>query len=101
MAKSFEILRNRMSPEARQRSEKLAEKLSREVKLSELRNALGLSQKELATLLKRKQASISRLEGRTDIHVSTLSDFINALGGRLELTATFPDGSFKIKQFEK
>ena len=58
-------------------------------------------QKELASLLKRKQAAISRLERRSDIHVSTLRDFIAALGGRLELIATFPDGSYHIKQLEQ
>ena len=89
-----------MSPDARERSAKLARGMSDEIRLAELRTALGLSQKELASLLKRKQAAISRLERRTDIHVSTLREFIAALGGRLELIATFPDGSFHIKQFE-
>lgn len=90
-----------MSPDARRRADRLRQKLSRDVRLSELRTVLGLSQRELAAVLKRKQSAVSRIEGRTDIHVSTLSDFVRALGGTLELTATFPEGTFKIKQFEK
>jgi len=90
-----------MSPEARHRSELLAEDLGREIRLNELRVALGISQEELGELLKRKQAAISRLERRTDMHVSTLREFVKALGGRLELIASFPDGSYHIKQFEQ
>lgn len=90
-----------MSPEARARSENLANELRREIRLTELRNALGISQDELGQLLKRKQAAVSRLERRSDMHVSTLREFVKALGGRLELIASFPDGSYHIKQFEQ
>ena len=101
MAKSFKILRDKMSPDARERSERLAGDLGKEIRLAELRAALGVSQDELASLLKRKQAAISRLERRSDMHVSTLREFVKALGGRLELIASFPDGSYHIKQFEQ
>ena len=101
MAKAFKTLKERMTPEARERAEKLTAQLNSEIRLSELRNALGISQDELGQLLKRKQAAISRLERRSDMHVSTLREFIKALGGRLELIASFPDGSYHIKQFEQ
>lgn len=101
MAKSFKVLREKMSPEARERSERLAGELNQEIRLAELRSALGVSQDELAQLLKRKQAAISRLERRSDMHVSTLREFIKALGGRLEVIASFPEGSYHIKQFEQ
>lgn len=101
MAKSFKTLGDKMSPEARARSERLANELRREIRLTELRNALGISQDELGQLLKRKQAAVSRLERRSDMHVSTLREFVKALGGRLELIASFPDGSYHIKQFEQ
>ena len=101
MAKSFKNLREGMSPDARRRSELLAEDLRQEIRLNELRAALGISQEELGELLQRKQAAISRLERRTDMHVSTLREFVKALGGRLELIASFPDGSYHIKQFEQ
>lgn len=101
MAKSFKTLRDKMSPEALASSKRLATEVSQEILLAELRNVLGISQDELGQLLKRKQAAISRLERRTDMHVSTLRNFVKALGGRLELIASFPDGSYHIKQFEQ
>ena len=101
MAKSFKTLRDKMTPEARERSERLAGDLGKEIRLAELRTALGVSQDELGQLLKRKQAAISRLERRSDMHVSTLREFVKALGGRLELIASFPEGSYHIKQFEQ
>lgn len=101
MAKSFKILREKMSTETRERSEQLAVDLGKELRLAELRGALGVSQEELGQLLKRKQAAISRLERRSDMHVSTLREFVKALGGRLELIASFPEGSYHIKQFEQ
>ncbi len=90
-----------MSPEARERSNELFEELQREFRLNELRNALGVSQEELAQLMKKKQAAISRFERRSDMHISTLREFITALGGRLQVIATFPEGSYHINQFEE
>ncbi len=100
MAKPFKILRDKMSPEARQRSKEMADEMMREYRLTELRNALGVSQEELAQLMDKKQAAISRFERRSDMHISTLREFIAALGGRLELVASFPDGSYHLNQFE-
>ena len=101
MAKSFKTLRDKMSPQAQKRSKNLADELRTDIHLAELRNVLGISQDELGQLLKRRQAAISRLERRSDMHVSTLREFVKALGGRLELIASFPDGSYHIKQFEQ
>ncbi len=100
MAKSFKNLRAKMSPDAKALSNEIAQKLHREIRLSELRNALDISQEELAELLNKKQAAISRLERRSDMHVSTLRAFVKALGGKLEIIASFPDASYHIKQFE-
>ncbi len=101
MARSFTELRKKMTPESRRRSEALAAELRSDIRLTELRHALGVSQEELADLLDKKQAAISRFERRSDMHISTLREFINALGGRLEIIATFPSGSYHISQFEK
>ncbi|HMT09854.1 MAG TPA: helix-turn-helix transcriptional regulator [Pyrinomonadaceae bacterium] len=101
MAKPFSILRDKMSPEARQRATELADEMIREMRLTELRNALGVSQDELAQLMDKKQAAISRFERRSDMHISTLREFIAALGGRLQVIASFPEGSYHINQFEE
>lgn len=100
MAKPFKNLRAKMSPEAKKRSDEIFAELQREVRLTELRSALGVSQEELAQLMKKKQAAISRFERRSDMHISTLREFIAALGGRLQVIASFPDGSYHISQFE-
>jgi ribosome-binding protein aMBF1 (putative translation factor) len=101
MAKPFKNLRDRMSPRSRELSEQIAADLQKEIKLTELRGALGVSQEELAQIMKKKQAAISRFERRSDMHVSTLREFISALGGKLELIAKFPEGSYHIEQFER
>ena len=100
MAKPFKNLRAKMSPDAKASSIERARELRREIRLNELRGALGISQEELAELLDKKQAAISRLERRSDMHVSTLRAFVKALGGKLEIIAQFPDASYRIKQFE-
>lgn len=63
------------------------------VRLRDLRKERGLSQAELADLLKKQQGEISKLERRSDVLVSTLRDVIQSMGGQLRLTAQFPDGS--------
>lgn len=62
MAKSFKNLRDKMSPRAKEVSKQIAQGLEREIMLTELRNVLGVNQEELAQLLNKKQAAISRLE---------------------------------------
>ncbi len=75
--------------------------MRQEIGLNELRNALEISQEELGKLLNKKQAAISRLERRSDMHISTLRAFVKALGGKLEIIASFPDASYHINQFEQ
>ena len=45
-------------------------------------------------------AAVSKLERRTDMYVSTLQDFVKAMGGELKITARFPEGTVEISQFE-
>ncbi|RPJ16917.1 MAG: helix-turn-helix domain-containing protein [Desulfobacteraceae bacterium] len=68
--------------------------------LQELRHARNLNQEQLAQMLSVKQAAVSKLEKRTDMYISTLRNFIKAMGGDLEIIATYPDGSVQISQFE-
>jgi predicted transcriptional regulator len=73
----------------------------KEYPLTELRNARGLSQKMLAESLGIQQPAIAKMEKRTDMYISTLRSHIEAMGGRLEITAHFPDGSVRIANFSK
>lgn len=59
--------------------------------LKSLRQAVAQTQEELAVTLGVGQDTISRLEKRSDMLLSTLRRYIEAMGGKLELVARFPD----------
>ena len=99
MAKKFDELRAKMSPEARKHSEQYFQELLAEMPLHELRQAQGLSQTELAERLHINQAAVSKMERRTDMYISSLRKAIQAMGGDLEIIAKFPHGSVKISHF--
>lgn len=99
MAKKFGELRARMSPESQARAEALYERMVAEMPLHELRHAKALSQAALAKRLQVNQAAVSKIEHRTDMYVSTLRDYIRAMGGELEIVARFPDGEVRIANF--
>ncbi len=61
------------------------------IALHEVREARRLTQTELAAALDVTQANISRIERQDDLYLSTLEEYVAALGGRLELHAVFPD----------
>jgi transcriptional regulator with XRE-family HTH domain len=63
------------------------------MKLSELRRARHLSQTTIAKVLDMSQGDVSKLERRADMYVSTLRSFIEAVGGKLQIVAQFPDGT--------
>jgi Helix-turn-helix domain len=46
------------------------------------------------------QAGVSKLERRTDMYLSTLRNYIEAMGGKLEITARFPNHAVRIMNFE-
>jgi len=100
MAKPFRILREKLSPEAQKRAAEKTEAIIRDLPLNELRVARQLTQEQLAKSLGIEQPAVSRLERRTDMYISTLQTAIKAMGGDLEIRATFPDGStYRIEQF--
>lgn len=100
MAKNFKTLRTKMSPESQARSHALAARYRAQMPLDELREARALTQVHLARKLHVNQAAVSKLERRTDMYVSTLKEFVRAMGGELKITAEFPDGEVEISQFE-
>lgn len=100
MAKNFKELREKMAPESRERSRRLAARYRAEMPLDELREAREMTQVHLARILKVNQAAVSKMERRTDMYISTLQDFVRAMGGELKIIARFPDGTVEINQFE-
>jgi transcriptional regulator with XRE-family HTH domain len=64
--------------------------------LRELREARHLSQRTLGAVLGSRQSTISRLERRSDMHLSTLRAYVEALGGVLEIRVRFRDGEMPL-----
>ena len=100
MTKPFKLLREGMSAEAQKRASEKTNRMLEEMPLQELRQARSLSQEQLAKMLRIKQGSVSKLERRTDMYISTLRNYLRAMGGELEIIAHFPDGDIKIDQFK-
>ncbi len=73
------------------RAEVAAEFEAERATLRQLRKAKTLTQQELARRLETSQAEISRMERRADMYVSTLAHYVEALGGRLEISAVFDE----------
>jgi Helix-turn-helix domain len=95
----FSDLTKHFSPE---RQARIAEKvctLKQAMALADLREARAHSQADLAARLHVQQPAVAKMERRTDMYVSTLRQFIEAMGGTLEIVAHFPDGSVTITNF--
>lgn len=69
--------------------------------LAGLRQAKRYTQETLAEAMGLdRQSAVSRLEHQTDMYVSTLRRYIEAMGGELDIVARFPEGEVRIDQFE-
>ena len=101
MVKKFSELRARMSPDAQARSSAHTEAMLLEMGLQELRKSRHMTQVELASVLKIDQAAVSKTEGRPDMYVSTLREYIRAMGGDLQLVAKFPGAEIKLNGLEE
>ncbi len=72
----------------------------KEMALDELREALSLTQEHRDKTLNVKQSSISKMERRADMYVSTLDSMVRAMGGVLRIEAVFPErGSLRVRNF--
>ena len=96
MARNLGELEAKMSPERRARvAARVKEELAL-MPLQQIRSARQMTQTRLAELLEMDQGNISKLEQRTDMYLSTLRSYVEAMGGALEVRAVFPDGDVKI-----
>jgi DNA-binding Xre family transcriptional regulator len=89
-------LESKMSPAARAEIRRQVQEELKKMPLHELRAARRLTQQQLAKTLEMTQAAVSQLEKRTDMYLSTLENFVEAMGGQLEMYAVFPDGKVKL-----
>lgn len=103
MSKSWQefLEKHNISADRQAASEQRAHKFIASLKLGELRKARELTQQQLAETLGISQASVSELESRADLLLSTLGRFIQASGGELQLVAHYPDGDILIDRLAK
>ena len=97
--RAFTGLTENFSPERRKRIEVRKEELRAAMLLHELRQARAMTQKAVGEVLNVRQPAVARLERRTDMYVSNLRSYIEAMGGRLDIVAQFPQGSVVITNF--
>jgi transcriptional regulator with XRE-family HTH domain len=96
--RSFSELIVKMPRKAQEEIKRGTAKILAEMELPELREALEIRQTDLAQKLKTTQAAVSRLERRSNMTIGSLKDYIEALGGTLELNAVLPGHSVRITQ---
>jgi transcriptional regulator with XRE-family HTH domain len=98
MARNFKELQQKMDPESRVNNRQGVRDELQRMALDELRTAKQLTQADMAEMLEVPQSSISRIERRADMYLSTLRNYIHAMGGVLQIQAVFPDGAVVIDQ---
>src|SRR5690348_4271376 len=86
-----DIIRTLSSSQRKKVEARAAELIAEEMTLRELRRARKLTQVNVARALGITQDSVSRLEKRSDILLSTLRKTVRVMGGSLSLVAEFPD----------
>jgi DNA-binding XRE family transcriptional regulator len=100
VAKNWKEIRKNLGSEREARiKDRVRDEVAR-LSLNQLREARSLTQTSLAELLGIPQGGVSRLERRADMYVSTLRNYIRAMGGELKITAVFPNGAVEISQFQ-
>jgi transcriptional regulator with XRE-family HTH domain len=97
MATKWNDLKHKSSPEVRANLRKEAHAELGRIGFHKLRQAREQTQVAIAARLNISQSAVSRLENQSDFLVSTLREYVGALGGRLELRAVFPDTDFVIE----
>jgi predicted XRE-type DNA-binding protein len=96
MARNYKDLQAKMDPASiADNRMRVREELQR-MALEELRCAKQLTQADMAEMLDVPQSSVSRIERRADMYLSTLRNYLHAIGGALQIRAVFPDGSAAV-----
>ncbi|MBP9712576.1 MAG: XRE family transcriptional regulator [Sterolibacterium sp.] len=88
MAKKLDDMMATLPAARRAKIERRAQELA---SLKDLRQAVEKTQEDLAAALGVRQDTISRLEQRSDMLLSTLRRYVEGMGGKLELVAQFPN----------
>jgi hypothetical protein len=97
MATKWNDLKHKSSPEIRANLKREADAELERIGFHKLRQARQQTQVAIAERLNIAQGAVSRLERQSDFLLSTLREYVGALGGQLELRVVFPDGDFVIE----
>jgi len=81
----------RADPERRARIEQREQAIEAGLTISQLREALGATQESVAERMKVTQSNVSHFEHNPNIFLRSLADYVEALGGQLEIRAVFPN----------
>jgi DNA-binding XRE family transcriptional regulator len=98
---NFRELLEAMPVERQRRIEKRFQKSLAAMPLDQLRKAQQMTQLRVAGVLGVNDGEVCKIEHRSDICISTLADYVDAIGGRLEIRAVFKDREVRITQFEE
>lgn len=93
----FSNIRRPETPERRARIDAIKRAMADAERLAELRTSRGMTQVELAERLGKSQGNVSELERRDDVYLSTLREYVEGLGGRLEVAAVFDEERHAIR----
>ncbi|HIK03598.1 MAG TPA: XRE family transcriptional regulator [Trichormus sp. M33_DOE_039] len=92
MATKLSDVMENLPPERRAKIEaRVQELIAENMTLQDMRKARKLTQESMAEILGIRQDSVSRLEKRADLLLSTLRSHVEAMGGELKIVAEFPD----------
>ena len=94
---AWKDLKHKASPEERERIRREAIEEFDRMGFASLRKARQQTQAELADKLGIDQASVSAIENRSDLLLSTLAKYVRALGGDVEIRAVFPEATFNLE----
>ena len=97
----FNELTQDFTPERHSRIAGMKDELLGDMPLHELRHARALTQQDLAGALRVNQPAVAKMERRTDMYLSCLRSYIEAVGGQLKIVAEFPEGEVAITNFSE
>ena len=97
MATNWNDLKHKSSPEVRAALKLEAHAELERVGFGKLRQARQKTQAAIAERLHIAQGAVSRMERQSDFLLSTLREYVGALGGKLELRVVFPDANFELE----
>jgi len=97
MATNWKDLKHKASPEVRAAMQREAQSELERIGFHKLRQARQQTQVAVAERLNIGQGAVSRIERQSDFLLSTLREYVGALGGKLELRVVFPDANFEIE----